>query len=135
MSIYQNILCSIFNNHSFGQNSIGRLYFSVFLLTFLESLLLTSIFVIVFTYEEIIVSSKLYGIIIFLFLAIFNYSYFIKGREELSASCSDYPKRKLFVYSSYLIISLLYIFSLIVESTSGHLRMVLKYLRELNISF
>lgn len=92
---------------------------------------------IVAVYSRIEIDTKIWGTIIFVLLAIYNYNLFISPSklDDSISLCNalestSNTKKQAAIRLSYIFIFLFFIFSLVVEATNGYLYMVPIYLKE-----
>ena len=125
----------MFNYYKFERSSVGRAYFVVSLLTFLESSIVVPAMLIIAVYSRAEFDTKIWGFVVFLLFAIINYNYFVTP-ARLNATISmcetvNYASdRKLVLRFVYAFIFAFFVFSLVVEATEGYLYMVPVYLKE-----
>lgn len=133
---YVFLFSAIFHSYLNGKSFKGRLYFTLFLIVFLESILITSLLIIIFTYSSIIVYSKNISFVIYPVLSVLNYLTFIR-ENRYSIILDKYKfddkvikKYRIYLRLFYIFLSLLFLFSNMVEFSSGYLQIFFKYFWE-----
>jgi hypothetical protein len=136
LNFYRKIFCTLFNYYTVEKKDIAKAYFVISLLTFLESSVIVPSLLIFSVYAEFKFDTKLWGLLIFLTLAVLNYRVFILPDKigkvlQVCENQTSHKNTKMYIRSTYFLIFILFVFSLIVEATEGYLYMVPVYIEEL----
>lgn len=136
VKLYDFLFAAIFHSYFKNKALIARLYFTLFFVVFLQSVLITSLLIILFTYSSIYVYSKYISFIIYPVISIINYQIWLKGKrylsiiEKYSFNEQSLKKLKLLLRLFYLLLFLLFIYSNLVEFSSGYIGIFFKHFWE-----